>query len=195
MRIVKLDCFFENESCRIVSSWQNFQITSPIENNFILEINNLSIKDCELYLQAKNFTSDVEANRIELMLSQDKQLIYQANLADFFQQKIELGHLLAQTTKQYLFVFDLSHLFTELEKFSLNFDLTIDFNCLVLESRSTSLEEANKESSASVLSSNDSDKTLESSPSNLSLLASLSILFVLLLFAIIKIVHGKKKKK
>lgn len=198
MKTIKLNCLFDSQVCSFIDSWQNFQLNDPTENNFSLEINNLSLKNCDFYIKAQQLSGNEQADGINLLISRDDKIVYQETLDHFFQQKVNLGKLTKQSNSQYFFIFDLSPLFSNPEEIKLNYDLLLDFNCWLPELELESfqpLAQKIQQASGSVLANNDQMPSLLKGQPKFPVFLLLSILFVFLLFVIIKIVHGKKKKK
>lgn len=200
MKTIKLNCLFDSQVCNFVDSQQNFQLNDPAENNFSLEINNLSLKNCDFYIKTKQLSGNEQADEINLLISRDNEIVYQESLDKFFQQKVNLGELEKQSNKQYFFIFDLSHLFFNPDKIELDFDLLLDFNCWLPEleiEKFTPPAQTQKihQASGSVLASNNQVIAPLEGQFNFPIFLLLSILFVFLFFVIIKIVNGKKKKK
>lgn len=195
MKEIKLTCSFDSQICNFFNSEQKIEINNPFENDFSLEINNSSLKNCQLYLQADGLGLNNQADKIKLLITKNEKIIYQASLDEFFKQKINLDILQSQSANKYFFIFDLSHLFFIPDKIEINFDLLFDFDCTNMKMKiKDSIQQSElpqtiiTENSGEVLADNNQKQTFP-------FFLSLSILFVFLLFVIIKIVHGKKKKK
>ncbi len=208
MKEINLACFSESQSCQIISQNQNLIITNPLENKYLLNINNLGTFDCQIDLESKNFSPQPLLTQANLVISQADKLIFHGSLVDFFQQKTNFGLIKAKTNQQYLFNFDFSSIFFEKERLLFNFDLVLNFNCLEsiaqnseLVSEKNQLSEQNNQpmvlsAGTSINSSASGNNQTDSQEFHFSLFYYLlaSCLFVCIFFVIIKFVNGKKKK-
>ena len=202
MKEVKLDCFASNELCINSSSLENFVINDPTDQEFSLQIANHGNKDCELNLSIKNFNQNNSLNQVKLLISSQNELFFRDNLDQFFKQKINLNSIRAQSSKTYYFYLDFLNLITNEEQFSVNFDLLLDFVCkesnkLEVFSNETKESEVKMQESTqgTVLSASSSTEITQNLPRISLLFYSLSILFVIAFFVIIKFINGKNKKK
>jgi|GEM_PF-3703365 len=196
MKEIELNCSFDSKACDFTNSQQKIEINNPLENDFYLKINNLSSKNCHFYMQASNYNLDNGSSQIKLLISENEKIVYQETLNNFLQSKIDLGVLLAQSNYQYFFIFDLSHLFSNPDKIGLNFDLLFDFDCYIEDLKVEESDENIQKTQIISPSLQPAGEVLANEDQNQSFIFPLlSILFVLLLFVIIKIVHGQKKKK
>lgn len=196
MKEIELNCSFDSKACDFAKSQEKIEINNPLENEFSLKINNLSSKSCHFYMQASNYNLDNGLSQINLLISESEKIIYQENLNNFLQSKIDLGTLQAQRNYQYFFIFDLSHLFFSTDKIELIFDLLLDFDCYPEELKVEEYDENIQKTQIISPSLQSAGEVLANEDQNQSFIFPLlSILFVLLLFVIIKTVHGQKKKK
>ncbi len=106
MKEIKLDCFLENEICKITSSQMQFELNNPLDKKFSLEIFNHSQNDCNLILEAKNLEKSDFLSQVDLLITNEEKLIFQDDLDSFFKQKINLNQIGGKSIKKYFFDFD-----------------------------------------------------------------------------------------
>lgn len=199
MKEIKIDCFLEKEICQVVSPITKFEINNPFEKEFILEINNHSQNNCQLFLTAKKFTLDNFSAQTSLIILSEERVISEGSLENFFKQKINLNIINAKNTKKYFFNFDFSNLYFKNEKTSLVFDFLLDFDCAELQ---TAVLQVQTSSAAVLAASTSNNLEIIKQPNQIKnyfwhepLFYMLSSLCVISFFVIMKIVHGKKKNK
>jgi hypothetical protein len=208
MKEIKLDCFLENEICKITSSQMQFELNNPLDKKFSLEISNHSQNDCNLILEAKNLEKSDFLSQVNLFITSEEKLIFEDDLDSFFKQKINLNQIGGKSIKKYYFDFDFLNLALENKKFFLKFDFLFSFNCE--ESRNINNEFISAEvkpsssSQASVLAAKIDSQNINVSTKSVLLdknypwippfLYLLSSLFIVAFFVIIKFINGKKNK-
>lgn len=204
MKEIKLNCFAENETCQVISDLKSFSILSPLENEYSLQIANQSENDCAINLQLKRIEQSDNLSEVNLLITREKELLFQDNLEIFFKQNTSLGLIKSKTSNKYFLTFDFINLSIENKKITLNFDFSLNFYCVdqVKEnlpitnlSNSQALKKENKSEVLAATDDNNNQKIAQnnsflSSP----ILYLLSSLFIVIFFVIIKFVNGKKKK-
>lgn len=204
MKEIKIDCFAQNETCRIISDFKNISIFSPLENDYSLQITNQSENDCAIDFQLKRIEQSDNLSKVNLLITKEKELLFQDTLEVFLEQKISLNSIKGNTSNKYFLTFDFINLSVENKKITLNFDFLLNFHCVdqIEEELSvTNLVDSQtmaKENKSEVLAASDGKNNLVieknsnffSSP----IFYLLSSLFIVVFFVIIKFVNGKKNK-
>jgi hypothetical protein len=205
MKEIKLNCFAGNETCQVISDLKNFSILSPLENEYSLQITNQSENDCEVNLQLKRIEQSDTLSEVKLLITREKELLFQDSLEIFFKQKTTLGSIKSKTSSKYFLTFDFINLSVENKKITLNFDFSLNFHCAdrVIEDltvagpASSQVKATAKENKSEVLSAADDNNPKIAQNSNFlssPIFYLLSSLFIVVFFVIIKFVNGKKKK-
>ena len=194
MKII-IECFAKEEPiCQVTSALSVIQINHPLERNFQIELLNLGQRDCDLALQASSEPAKLLDHELSITLSNGDKLIFRGQLATFLDQTQNLGSLAAGQTTDLWFDFDLLPLLTAGKPVQFDFALFFDFACA---DRSFPDRSPSQVADSAVLAVSQAALPLESAPPPdfTWFFYLLSSLFVLCFFAIIKFVHGKKKKQ
>ncbi len=203
MNQIKIDCFATDQSCQLVSLDQTIEVNDPSEKEAIIEISNQGPNRCFAKMKVQSLTSDDDLQVFELSISREKQILFNSSFANFSKTEINLGEILANSSATYVLQMDLLDLLLEEKSVLLNFTLVFDFTC------EDSIEVTNYEDKISVMESTPNEKAVLSATSSteivdlssksvqepVHLLFLLPILFVIIFFVIMKLIHGQKKKK
>lgn len=196
MKSIKILCFKTSDNCEVISPDQSIQLNNIEDKNFLLQIDNQGDRDCELNLTARNQQNEQILREVELLISNDKTIIFQDNLEKFFTDKINLDLIKSKSEKDYFFALDLTNLASIKQILTVKFDLFLDFNCSDVQKVKVLVQASPTNSQGSVLAAHSLEEPMKTNQTNLPLLVFLlSSLFVVVFFVIIKIVHGKKKTK
>ncbi len=201
MNQIKLDCFTTDNTCQLISLDRAINVNDPLAKEVFLEIINHSSNRCLVKMMAQSSANNEHLAVFNLIISKEKEILFNNSFAQFFKTEIDLGEILADSSATYVLQMDLLNLVLAQNKLLLGFNLIFSFTCEDLTDQIEQKEEDSTLASKqqSVLSATSQSEIISSpqepfsSPIYLFLL--LSTLFVIIFFVIMKFIHGQKKKK
>lgn len=194
MKEIQLDCFATTKECKIISAVRSFEISNPLDQRFVLEINNHSDNNCQFILEIKNLVADALPKTTNLLLTDEQKPLFEGSLGNFLQQKNNLGVIGNNSIKKYFFDFNFLGSALENQKIQANFDLLFHLHCQsITPSQPVAPSKPIAPTDGEVLAAKDENKGFDSASEINPAYVSL-ILCSLAFFVIMKFIHGKKKK-
>lgn len=204
MNQIKIDCFATTDNyCQLVSLDEAIKFSEPSEKEAIIEINNQGSKPCFVKMGVRQLNIDKDLQNFTLIVRREKQILFNGDFINSSTTEVDLGEILPNSSATYIWQMDLLDLVLAEEKLFVNFSLFFDFVCEdfanQIDQEQKAYNSKDKQSEQKVLSAISQTETVSESSKffqkPIYLLLSLSVLFVIIFFVIMKFIHDQKKKK
>jgi len=203
MNQLEINCFATDNTCQLVSLDKTIEFKEPLNKDVKIEINNQGSQHCLIKMRAQQLNVNKDFQNFTLSISREKQILFNGDFINFFTTEVDLGEISANSSAIYIWHMDLLNLILAEEKLFMNFSLFFDFVCEDFVNQIdqeqkvyNSKDKANEQNVLSVTSQAEVVKVSSKFfQKPIYLLLSLSTLFVIIFFVIMKFIHEQKKKK